>query len=1099
MPERLAALVGGLLIAIAIATPAPARAQVTLSPVADTFVNAGQPAKRYGQWTYAYVGTSPERRFFVRFDARGVTQPIRRAWLRVLPKISTSRGFDVRHVASDTWEERTTTWSTQPAFSAVVTGSSGALTGGRWAAVEVTSLLAEDRVLSLALTPGSAPPAVAATTFRRGSPPRRRRAARRAKRRLASLRPAKRRLASPRARAAAVTAELHTRETGADGPQLVVETGPPPPDTTPPQVQLTQPAPGSVLSGSADLAAAAADDVGVDRVEFLADGQPVGVDGTAPYTATLDTRALADGDVTLTARAVDGAGNAATSAGHVVTIRNAVEPPPPDTIAPETTLTGGPSDTQRSGLAHFSFTADEIGAVFECSLDGAPFAPCRSGEAIHVANGGHTLAVRAVDLSGNADPSPVERRWWADATLQNGLFEASPRGWSVQGLPTPGWAGYQSAIAILPGGVGGAKARVSPVPGVAFYSMDSSPHPVNSTTVGTRYAASGQVRSDTPGKQVCLQVRERNGAAIVATNRTCVTATTGWQPFPETALVATAGGHQIEVDVLQQTTAADGDSFEVDGLELHDGGALTVTPPATPDGDPVLLALADVASCWSSGDEATARLLDTLGGTIAIAGDTEQNRGSADEFAGCYEPAWGRHRARTRPAVGDHEYNTPGAVPYWDYFGSAAGPRGQGWHSYDLGSWHVVVLNSNCEAVGGCGPGSEQYEWLQADLAANARDCTAAYFHFPLFSAGSIHGGKPQVRPFWDLLHAYSAEFVFGGNDHTYQRFAPQTPSGALDAERGMRQFVVGTGGTEHYPLGPPLANTEVQHTGTFGALRFTLRPGSYEWRFVPQSGKSFTDSGTTACSPLAPPPDTTAPDVRMTSPQDGAQVSGDVPLAADASDPSGVARVEFLAGGEVVATDTAAPYTATWNTSGHSGAVALAARAFDTAGNARTSAPVNVTVAAPDTPNLLPNGGFESSLTGWWGYRATLSRVAGGAEGAWSARARWNGAGSSYSMMTDPKPVGPTPAGARYTGSAWVRSETPGRTVCLRMREFNASGGVMAASTAGCLVTTATWQKLPDARLTAAGGASLDLYLYGEGPVAGDSFDVDAVRLTSP
>jgi hypothetical protein len=845
--------------------------------------------------------------------------------------------------------------------------------------------------------------------------------------------------------------------------------------------------------------------VGVDRVEFLADGRVVGVDGTAPYVAGLDTTALADGEVIVAARAVDGAGAAATSAGSVVTIKNAVEPPPPpppDLTAPDTSVTGGPADVHRSGIARFTFAATEDGAIFECSLDGAAYAACRSGEALHVANGRHTLLVRAVDLAGNLDATPVRRDWWADATLQTGLFEASARGWPVQGIPTPGWAGYQSAITILPGGVSGSKARVAVLPGRNFYSLDTSPHPVSSTTAGKRYTATGFVRSDTPGRQVCLQVRERDGAATVASVRTCVAATGGWQPFPEAALVAASGGHQIEVDVFQLTNAVDGDGVEVAGLALDDGGPLTATAPATPAGDPVMLALADVASCWSSGDEATARLLDTLGGTIALAGDTEQNRGSADEYAGCYEPTWGRHLSRTRPAVGDHEYNTSGAVPYWDYFGSAAGPRGEGWYSYDLGEWHVVVLNSNCDSVGGCGPGSPQYAWLEADLAAHAKDCTAAYFHFPLFSAGAIHGGKAQVRPFWDVLHRYSAEFVFGGNDHTYQRFAPQTPDGVLDHERGIRQFVVGTGGTEHYPLGPPLANTEVQHTGTFGALRFTLRPGAYDWRFVPQSGKSFTDSGTKACSPLPspePPPDTTAPDVRLTSPADGAEVAGDVALTAEAADASGVERVDFLAGGEVVATDTSAPYAATWSAAGASGSVTLAARAVDAAGNAATSAPVTVAVAAPEGPNLLANGGFETSLSGWWGYRATLARVAGGAEGDSAARVRWSGAGSSYSVMTDPRPVGATPAGTRYTAAAWVRSETPGRTVCLRMREFNASGAVIGTSTAGCAATTGSWQRLPDARHTAIGGASLDLYLYREGPVAGESFDVDGLRLTSP
>jgi hypothetical protein len=368
-------------------------------------------------------------------------------------------------------------------------------------------------------------------------------------------------------------------------------------------------------------------------------------------------------------------------------------------------------------------------------------------------------------------------------------------------------------------------------------------------------------------------------------------------------------------------------------------------------GDPVLLAFADAAYCRSSGDDAVARLLDGVAGTIAIVGDTEQNNATSDEYTGCYDAVFGRHKQRTRPAAGDHEYRTPGAAGYFDYFGAAAGERDMGWYSYDLGAWHVVVLNSNCDQVGGCGPGSPQYAWLQQDLAANAKDCLAAYFHHPRFSAGYLHGNSLRVQPFWDVLYESSADFVFGGNDHNYQRWAPLTPAGVPDPARGIRQFVVGTGGAIHYRIDTVPADVEAWNADTFGVLKLTLHPGSYEWTFLPQAGKTFTDSGSTPCSPL-PPRDTTPPSVALTQPADGAAVRATVTLAADASDGGGVARVDFLIGDTLVASDSTAPYSTAWDTTtSGDGAATVVARAVDAAGNVSTSQR-NVTVdnTAPET-----------------------------------------------------------------------------------------------------------------------------------------------------
>ena len=222
---------------------------------------------------------------------------------------------------------------------------------------------------------------------------------------------------------------------------------------------------------------------------------------------------------------------------------------------------------------------------------------------------------------------------------------------------------------------------------------------------------------------------------------------------------------------------------------------------------------------------------------------------SYEDFANCYDPTWGRHKYRTRPAVGSHEYDTPGALPYWDYFGEAAGEAGQGWYSYDLGAWHVVVLNSACAEVGGCSEESPQLEWLRADLAANPSLCTAAYWHSPRYSSGQKHGDDLNMVPFWQVLYEHGVEFVMGGNDHHYERFAPQTPFGDLDLTDGIRQFVVGTGGRFLRPMtDTPPANSETRDAATHGILRVGLLEQSYEWEFVPVDGGTYTDAGSTGC-----------------------------------------------------------------------------------------------------------------------------------------------------------------------------------------------------------------------------------------------------------
>lgn len=262
----------------------------------------------------------------------------------------------------------------------------------------------------------------------------------------------------------------------------------------------------------------------------------------------------------------------------------------------------------------------------------------------------------------------------------------------------------------------------------------------------------------------------------------------------------------------------------------------------------VLVGAGDVADCRDlSGAESTAKLLDQIPGTVMVAGDLAYPDGSKENFE-CYNKTWGRAKSRTRPAPGNHEFHAAGATPYFDYFGPAAGNPKTGYYSYDLGAWHIIVLNSECQDVGGCGPGSREEAWLRADLIAHPVPCTLAYWHKPLFSSGGKHGNDPETKPFWRALYEANAEIVVNGHDHDYERFAPQDPDGAADAARGIREFVVGTGGKNHRPFGEPKPNSEARNADSFGVLKLTLGDKSYDWQFIPEAGKTFTDSGSGTC-----------------------------------------------------------------------------------------------------------------------------------------------------------------------------------------------------------------------------------------------------------
>jgi acid phosphatase type 7 len=275
------------------------------------------------------------------------------------------------------------------------------------------------------------------------------------------------------------------------------------------------------------------------------------------------------------------------------------------------------------------------------------------------------------------------------------------------------------------------------------------------------------------------------------------------------------------------------------------GGSAPSTQP-TPS-PAVLVGAGDIADCASTGDEATAKLLDGIDGTVFTLGDNAYENGTASEFRRCYDPTWGRQLDRTRPAPGNHDYGTAGAAGYFGYFGAAAGDPAKGWYAYDAGTWRVYVLNSNCALIGGCDTGSAQERWLRGDLAANPRTCVLAMWHHPRFSSGP-HGNDAATEGLWQDLYEAGAELILNGHDHDYERFAPQTPAGRVDPDRGVVEMVVGTGGRSHYDFVTIRANGLVRDNTTYGVLRLVLSDGGWSFDFVPVAGGTFSDSGSRTC-----------------------------------------------------------------------------------------------------------------------------------------------------------------------------------------------------------------------------------------------------------
>ena len=460
---------------------------------------------------------------------------------------------------------------------------------------------------------------------------------------------------------------------------------------------------------------------------------------------------------------------------------------------------------------------------------------------IIVGTGGEGLDAASTLITANSEVRISGAYGVLKLTLADGSY-------SWQFVPVPGQAASDA-------GSGTCYAAPPPAPFVNA-GPDIQAHPGDTVSVAVTFSDPGP--NDAPWSYTIAW-----GDGSPATTGST---TTQSSPIGASHVYPTLGTDSVRVTVTNSAGRSGADSLAV---------ALTTATTA------VMVGAGDIADCAKTSDSLTANLLDTIPGTVFTAGDNAYPEGSTTDLANCYGPTWGRQKARTRPAPGNHDYSQPGAAPYFAYFGAAAGDPSKGYYSYDLGDWHVVALNSMIAHWAG----SPQEQWLRADLASSTKRCTFAYFHHPLYTSGML--ADTSVRALWQALYDFGAEIVVSGHDHDYERFAPQTPRGVADPLTGIREFIAGTGGAGLFTLGTPLPNSEVRNDVTFGVLKLTLSSGGYAWRFIPVAGKTFTDAGSGTCHD-APSATNHPPSAAVGGPYTGIEGGAVAFDATGSSDPDG-------------------------------------------------------------------------------------------------------------------------------------------------------------------------------------------------------------------
>jgi chitodextrinase len=786
-------------------TPA-APSSLTLTPTADSMVRQASPSTNAGTSTVLRVdgGTDPAVETYLRFTVPSLSGTLQRATLRLWVTSPTANGPAV-YATGSSWTETGITWNNRPARTGTGVADAGALASGTWATFDITQLVAGSGTYSVALA-GVSTDGV----------------------------------------------DFSSRE-GANPPQLVVDTasgGGGSGDQQAPSIPTGLTA--TVMSASRiDLNwNASTDNVGVTGYDIYRNGALITT--TGGQTSYSDTAVAPGTTYTYRVAARDLSGNASDpSAGVTVST---------------------PAQSQ-SVVASADAHVDEaspttnFGTTTSLRVDG--------GTGTHVES---YLSFTLSGLSGTVRQATL-RLWASSGTGDGPIVTPTSTGWTengitwankpastgptiadIGGISTGTWVQVDVTNIVVGNGTYAFRLSGESTDGVDFHSREGANDPQLVVTMGG---------PDTQPPTAPSNLRGTAGSAnqvdLTWTASTDDVAVANYQVFRGSTQIATIGGATTS---YSDTTVSANTTYTYTVKAADRAGnispasnAVSVTT-TTASSAPVIGVAGDIACAPDDpnfdggvGTTSACRMLATSNllvdkGFAAVLplGDEQYNSGSLSSFMASYDLSWGRVKSLSHPVVGNHEYGTSGASGYFSYYGASAGDPSKGYYSFDIGSWHLIALNSNCTKVaGGCGVGSPQETWLRSDLAAHPAACTLAFSHHAAYSSGH-DGDNAFMQPMWQDLYNANAELLLSGHSHDYERYAPQNATGGLDNTRGVRQFVVGTGGAFFTGMGSIDPNSQVHNNTTYGILKLALRSTSYDWQFIPVTGSTFTDSGSTAC-----------------------------------------------------------------------------------------------------------------------------------------------------------------------------------------------------------------------------------------------------------
>jgi hypothetical protein len=794
----------GVALVTAVALPASA-ASATFVPVADAMVQEANPSTNYGTSTALRVdaGADPDVESYLRFDVTGQSGSIQSAKLRLYVTSSTANGPSA-YTTGNTWSETTITWANRTARIGTGVDDKASISSGAYVEWDVTSLVTGNATYSFVLA-GTSSDGI----------------------------------------------DFQSRE-ATNRPQLVVTTGAT--DTGPPTAPTNLGA--TAVSGTrVDLSwTASADDIGVAGYEIFREGSPLTTVGVA--TAYSDTTVSPNLSYSYQVRAFDAVGNRSGFSNTAnVTTPSASGSTTFTAVADAMVQEANPSTNYGTSTAlrvdagsdpdvetYLRFTTTGVsGTVQSAKL--RLYVTSSTADAPAVFTTAHTWGETTITWANRT------ARVGAGVDDKGSVSSGAYVEWNVTSLVT-GNATYDFVLA-------GTSSD-----GIDFQSREGTNKP--QLVVSTQVTTDGQA----PTAPTNLSATALSGTRVdlTWTASTDNVAVANYLVFRGTTQIATVDD---TVTAYPDTTVSPNTTYSYtvkarDGVGNVSGASNTATV-RTPSsgGSTVTIAAAGDIACASTDanynggagtstacrQRYTSDLLVNKGyAAVLPLGDEQYNSGSLSEFNLVYDKTWGRVKSISHPVVGNHEYGTSGASGYFTYFGSAAGDPSKGYYSFDVGSWHIIALNSNCTKVaGGCNVNSPQETWLRADLSAHPAACTIAMSHHARWSSGH-DGDNTFMQAMWQDLYNANVEILLSGHSHDYERFAPQNANGGPDNNRGVRQWVVGTGGAFFTGMGTAHANSQVRNNNTFGILKLTLGSTSYDWQFIPEAGKTFTDSGTTAC-----------------------------------------------------------------------------------------------------------------------------------------------------------------------------------------------------------------------------------------------------------